>query len=72
MSQHQIEYLIKSCAEFNKALFSVNDPALTPHVNADVIVDNSGLNVIKKVYTDKRQVKLEPGVTLLDLNNELA
>ena len=53
-------------------MFSSNDSTYNVETKCDVVVDYTDFNFIRKIYHDKRQCKVEPGITLNDLNKKLS
>lgn len=69
LSQNQLQYLLKTCAEEGKTVSPLSEGKSLP---ADVYFDNRGLSKIIKVSEKDGYVKVESGVKLIDLSNQLA
>lgn len=69
MSQNQLQYLLRTCAEEGKTVSPVQNDKGLP---ADVYFDNSGLSKVLKVSNKDGYAKVEAGVKLIDLRTQLA
>ena len=68
LSSNQLQYLLKTCHEAGKSVA----PVELKHLQTDIKFDNHTFNKVLKVCEKNRYCKVEPGITLLDLNKQLA
>ena len=69
LSENQIQYLLRKCSEEGKTLAPLE---LSKTVQADVYYDASEMNKVLKLCKKNQYVKVQPGITLLDLGNTIS
>ena len=69
LSENQIQYLLRKCSEEGKTLAPLE---LSKTVQADVYYDASEMNKVLKLCKKNQYVKVQPGITLLELGNAIS